>query len=133
MFTAASEDRLRNFWSELEAVDSSLKYGGVYRKPQLKELAGLNAFMQHCCQSRHYSFSIKKCGEASCEICRTVRMPMETFNKIHHLPDQVPGSDGHYSPFSESSALQHLSSIGRVCRHRRGGRKLSFFCQRLTC
>ena len=56
LFTAASnEDRLRNFWSELEAVDLSLKYGGVYRKPQLKELARLNAFMQHCCQSRHHS------------------------------------------------------------------------------
>ena len=115
MFTAASEDRLRNFWSELETVDSSLKYGGVYHKPQLKELAGLNPFMQHCCQSRHYSFSIKKCGEASCEICRPVRMPMEKFNKIHHLPDPLPGSDGHYSAFSDvfgtATSEQHRPSL----------------------
>ena len=28
-------------------------------------------------------------------------MPMDTFKKLHHLPDPVPGTDGHYRPFSE--------------------------------
>ena len=32
----------------------------------------LQAFFDHCCQVRHYSFCIKKCGSSECEICKPV-------------------------------------------------------------
>lgn len=115
MFTAATEERLRALWSELESIDPSLKYEGVYQKACLKDLAGLDAFLQHCCHSRHYSFSIKNCGEPSCCICKPVRMPVETFNNLHPLPDPVPGTDGHYSAFEKiygtQTTEQHRPSL----------------------
>lgn len=101
MFTAANDEKLRELWSELHTIDPTLEYGKVYRQASLKELAGLATFLQHCCCSRHYCFSIKKCGDPVCTICKPVRMPKESFEKLHHLPDPVPGEDGHYTSFTE--------------------------------
>ena len=101
MFSAASDDKLKELWSELKAVDPSLEYDGVYRQAALKDLPALSCFLDHCCHSRRYAFSIKKCGETSCTLCRPVRLDKEIFSQIHHLPDPVVGADGHYSPFKE--------------------------------
>src|SRR6266540_3540866 len=57
--------------------------------------------MEHCCTSRHYFFSIKKCGESACTICRPPRCLPEDFEQLHHLPDPVPGEDLHYKSFEE--------------------------------
>ena len=99
MFPAANERKLKEIWSELEAIDATLEYGKVYRQASLKELTGFAAFLQHCCCSRHYSFTIKKCGDSLCLVCKPVHMPRESFEKLHYLPDPVPGEDGHYCPF----------------------------------
>lgn len=32
------------------------------------------AFLNHCCQVRHYTFCIKKSGKDDCSICKLVRM-----------------------------------------------------------
>lgn len=58
-------------------------------------------FMSHCCQSRHYSFDILKCGSSACEFCKPPRLPQEVFRKVHHLPDPVIGDDHHYLLFEE--------------------------------
>ena len=100
MFSAASKEKLQELWSEFSDVDPSLEYDGVYRQSALKELPALTTFLDHCCHSRRYSFSSKKCGELSCTICRPVRN-MNVFKDIHHLPDPVVGEDGHYSPFKD--------------------------------
>ena len=57
--------------------------------------------MSHCCQSRHYSFDILKCGSSACEFCKPPRLPQEVFRKVHHLPDPVIGDDHHYLLFEE--------------------------------
>jgi len=44
-------------------------------------------FFNHCCQVRHYSFSIKTCGEDDWSICKPLRMPKEEFQSLCHLPD----------------------------------------------
>ena len=72
-----------------------LKYGGQYRR---KDLSSFAQFLSHCCQSRHYSFTIKKCGQPTCIVCKPVRMPVEDFEKLSFLPDPVPG---HYLPFED--------------------------------
>lgn len=100
-FAAATEDQMKDLWSELESIDVSLKYGTQYRKKCLDSHPSLVEFINHCCQVRHYSFTIKKCGTTACTICKSVRMPQETFNKLSYLPDPVPGEDGHYRPFTE--------------------------------
>ena len=116
-FSAASDEMMREMWSELSHVDPLLEYGTVYRQAALKELPQLAAFLDHCCHSRHYSFCIKKCGEQSCTFCKPVRMPLD-FLQIHHLPDPVPGSDGHYSPFTDvygtTMTEQHRPSLQQI-------------------
>ena len=57
--------------------------------------------MDHCCRCRHYSFDILKCSSSACTICKPPRLPQETFDKLHHSPDPIIGSDQHYLPFEE--------------------------------
>lgn len=45
MFPAASEENLQELWSELEAVDSSLEFGKVYRQSVLNDLPALSTFL----------------------------------------------------------------------------------------
>ena len=55
----------------------------------------LKKFYDHCCRTRHYFFSIKKCGKDDCEVCKPVWMFEEEFAKLKHLPDPVMGKDNH--------------------------------------
>ena len=101
MFSAASELEIKEVWNSLHAIDSTLNLGDKHQKGSLSSHPSLKAFLSHCCQERHYSFCIKKCGESTCDICKTTRLPPEIFSQIHHLPDPMPASDGHYKSFSE--------------------------------
>ena len=82
VFSAATQDDMKELFGELEAIDSSLTYGGQYRRKNLSSFPSLAEFLSHCCQSRHYSFTIKKCGQHACTICKPVRMPLEDFEKF---------------------------------------------------
>lgn len=59
----------------------------------------LNQFFTHCCHQRHYFFDILKCGDPHCTICKPPRLPRNIFSKLGHLPDPIPGDDGHYKGF----------------------------------
>ncbi|GET04088.1 uncharacterized protein LOC105326236 [Rhizophagus clarus] len=61
----------------------------------------LQKFFEHCCTARHYSFTIKKCGEPDCTICHPPRCLPEDFDQLHRLPDPQPGEDMHYKSFEE--------------------------------
>jgi hypothetical protein len=39
-------------------------------KKDVEKKTDLLAFMEHCCQTRHYTFQIKKCGKPNCKICK---------------------------------------------------------------
>ena len=114
-YCAASDESLKSLWSELIGVDQALDYGGCYRKASLEKYPGVVEFLKHCCQSRHYSFAIKKCGQHACTICKPVRMPSDTFSSLHFLPDPIPGKDGHYCSFTEiygkSTSEEHRPSL----------------------
>ena len=101
MFTNATTAEISDFWSTLLIIDSSLKEGVQYTKKNVEKCAGAMEFMSHCCHSSHYSFDILKCGIASCSLCRPVRLPMDTFKMLHHLPHPMPGEDDHYAPFAD--------------------------------
>ncbi|CAG8471253.1 40448_t:CDS:10 [Gigaspora margarita] len=51
--------------------------------------------------TKHYFFTIKKCGKIKCPICSPPRSPPEIFSRLFHLPDLVPGEDLYYKPFNE--------------------------------
>src|SRR5256885_13251002 len=70
----------------------------------------MQEFLEHCCKGRHYFFSIKKCGESTCTICRPLRCSPEDFEQLHYLPDPVPGEDLHYKSFDELYGIQTTES-----------------------
>ena len=84
----------------------------------------MQEFLEHCCKARHYSFSIKKCGEPTCTICRPPRCLLEDFEQLHHLPNPVPGEDLHYKSFEELYGMQttedHRPSLKNVKAKKKG-------------
>lgn len=92
---------MKEVWSELEVIDPSLHYGGQYQKGNLSNFRRVVAFLNHCCQARHYSFTIQKCGETSCTMCKLVHMHQDSFEKLHFLPDAMLGEIGHYKEFRD--------------------------------
>ena len=100
VFDSASEDEIKDFWESLHFIDPLIQDSDS-SKAVLSSRPQLQAFMEHCCQQRHYTFCIKKCGNAECHICTPVRMDADVFQVLHFLPDPILGSDGHYLPFDD--------------------------------
>ena len=101
VFSAASGPEIEEVWNSLHSIDGILNVGDKHQKASLTSHPSLKDFLSHCCQQKHYSFSVKKCGDTSCHICKPPRLPSEIFSQIHHLPDPTPESDGHYKSFSD--------------------------------
>ena len=103
VFLSASEEEIKQMFSNLlDTVDTSLEYGAKLNKEYLQSHPAIVSFMQHCCQARHYSFCIKKCGDPSCTTCKPVRLSSDIFQMLRFIPDPVPGDDHHYLPFTEA-------------------------------
>ena len=99
VFTAASAGELDAFWTALLAIDKEFRLNHS-DKVSAKDLTPLlNQFFTHCCRQRHYFFDILKCGDPDCNICKPPRLPPDIFSKLGHLPDPIPGDDGHYQVF----------------------------------
>jgi len=61
--SSATETQIRELWETAKEIDSTLVFDKKYRKCTLKEFPKVE-FISHCCQTRHYSFSVKKCGNS---------------------------------------------------------------------
>ena len=107
-YFSANDDELSEFWSSLIELDSTLTEGGTYRKENIAQHVKVSEFMEHCCQSSHYTFDILKCGSSACSICKPPCLPPEDFKKLKHIPHPTPMEDGHYLPFS--SAFEIITS-----------------------
>ena len=59
---ACSENDVENFWEILTHIEPSLTPADTSRD-KVKDKNELLAFISHCCQMRHYTFCIKKCGK----------------------------------------------------------------------
>src|SRR6266542_2547634 len=70
------------------------------------------------CKVRHYMFSIKKCGQVECSICKKPRLPQEVFKELSHLLDPLLESAEKYKGFSElygtNTTEEHRPSLGKV-------------------
>ena len=78
--------------------------------------------------ARHYSFTIQKCGEPGCTICRSPRCSPEDFEQLHRLPNPEPGEDMHYKSFEElygkKTTENHRPSLKNTKSKRRTKRSL---------
>ncbi|XP_078597452.1 uncharacterized protein LOC144873716 [Branchiostoma floridae x Branchiostoma japonicum] len=97
----ATEQEVEEMWDLILMVDQTLTKGDT-TKVKVQNKKDLMAFMHHCCVPRHYSFSIKKCGDSDCTICKKPKLPPEVFNRLKTFPDPVLDVTGeHYKPFIE--------------------------------
>ena len=99
--TSATDDDMIKLWKELQKIDPDFQLPHTHSLSAKSLTPRLVEVFQHCCRERHYFFEIKKCGEVSCSICRPVRAHLPSDVKLEHLPDPMPGSEGHYKPFNE--------------------------------
>ena len=94
VFSSASSSDIGLFWDFVLIIDSTLDNPcGKYKKATLAKNPNLRRFFDHCCRVRHYTFSVLKCGNDACSICRRVRLPCDVFNELHHLPDPTLGDN----------------------------------------
>ena len=100
VFDAATADEIECFWEVLLLVDSLLRVEDTTQKA-IKSKVQLKAFLDHCCEFRHYSFQVKKCGLPTCGVCKPVRLDSKRFDTLHFLPSPTPTDDGHYQPFED--------------------------------
>ena len=100
IFEAASEHQVAGLWNVVGDLDPCLDKN-MRAKKDISKCKALKAFMEHCCQIRHYSFSIKKCGKDNCTLCLPPVLPLDVFNTLNFLPDPVPDpvNDQHYRAF----------------------------------
>lgn len=85
----------------------------------------MQEFLEHCCKSRHYFFSIKKCGELTCTICRPLHCSPEDFEQLQHLPNPVPGEDMHYKSFKKLYGKQTMKEYRPSLKNAKAKKKTS--------
>ena len=78
VFPAASSAEIESLWSHILHIDGQLSREDSFARI-LPQRPGLKKFLEHCCQERLYSFSIKKCGSTACSICGPPRLPAEVW------------------------------------------------------
>ncbi|CAB5090141.1 unnamed protein product [Rhizophagus irregularis] len=98
-YEAATELDMNNLWDTILSIDSTLtkedrSWADIKNKP-------IREFFDHCCRSRSYFFSIKKCGDVNCGLCLPIRSPQHIFDSLNHLPDPVPANSDHYKNFND--------------------------------
>ncbi|XP_013398525.1 uncharacterized protein LOC106165000 [Lingula anatina] len=97
----ATDLEVEEMWNLILIVDKTITMTDT-TKVKLQTKTDLLAFMGHCCVSRHYFFTVKKCGVEGCTLCKKPRLPAEVFSQLNNFPDPVLDSTGeHYKPFSE--------------------------------
>ena len=79
LYDSCSSDDILDFWEVLQLIAPLLSRNDTTKK-DVRDKDDLKVFYEHCCRLRHYFFSIKKCGDDGCKICKPLRMPKETLN-----------------------------------------------------
>ena len=92
VFQAAPKDTVSSLLEKVKKIDPTLRPEST-TKVQVAGCAAFQKFLSTHCVIRHYMFSIRKCGEESCEVCQERRLPEEIFSALHHLPDPVPSGE----------------------------------------
>ncbi|KAI8484568.1 hypothetical protein Bbelb_376750 [Branchiostoma belcheri] len=97
----ATDDEVEEMWNLILLIDQTVTKEDT-TKVKMQAKKNLAGFMQHCCISRHYFFSIKKCGNSACKYCKKPRLPPEMFSRLKNFPDPVIDASGeHFKQFHE--------------------------------
>ncbi|KAL5496676.1 hypothetical protein EMCRGX_G013014 [Ephydatia muelleri] len=114
--------KLDDLWTSIFSIDQEFPYSQSDKLSGKDLTSQLVEFMSHCCKQRHYYFDILKCGERKCKICLPTRLPADVFKGLDHLPDPLPGTEGHYKHFAEvfrsKTSEEHRPSLKRAAKEK---------------
>ena len=96
---SVNEAEIDDLFTEMLKVDATLSPDDT-TKVKAEKKADFQSFLATHCVQRQYMFSVKKCDQTNCNICKPPVLPHEIFSTLHHLPDPVPNGD-HYQPFAD--------------------------------
>ena len=111
VFVATTEEEIQSLWDNVRKIDGSLERTDTTKV--LTKGKELQEFMQSHCKICHYIFSVKKCSDADCSICKLPQLPPDIYCNIHHLPDPIPDGDK-YKDF-EAVYESQTSEKHRLC------------------
>ena len=109
-FHAASQEDLAALQEKVKVIDDSIDPTDT-RKQSAMNKEVFHKFYDEHCKSRQYMFSVKKCGKASCKVCKCPRLPLEVFEGLHHMPDPVPSGE----KYQDFSALYGQPTSEKYC------------------
>ena len=90
MFNPATDEELQAVAEMLYRIDEDFDISVLFDTSKKIRLSPeMKGFMEKHCHDRHYVFSIKKCKDDCC-CCGKIRLPIDIFDSISHLPDPVP-------------------------------------------
>ena len=95
----------------------------IDRVSHVNGLPRLRKFVSLHCTERKYSYQVKKCGDAACNICKPPNLPRDIFNQLKWIPDPIPDSDGLYKQFSSlygtKTSEDHCTSLKQKSKRRK--------------
>ncbi|GBC20243.2 hypothetical protein GLOIN_2v1778764 [Rhizophagus irregularis DAOM 181602=DAOM 197198] len=96
-YDPADKTMIDEFFNIILLIDRTLKISET-TSDILSKKTQLQQFMKTHCRQRQY---IKKCGQLSCTICQSVRLPDDIFDSLDWLPDPIPSTmdKDHYANF----------------------------------
>ncbi len=80
LFVPATQEEIDTCWSSTRCIDDTISPSVT--KATLPNHPRMQKFMDHCCRKRRYSFEVRKCGSADCDICKPVRLPLCVFEQL---------------------------------------------------
>ena len=85
----------------IHRIDRTVDLDHLQQK-DIEKCDKLKKFLESHTRSRHYSFQIRKCNDATCSICQKHQLDPEQFSKCHWLPDPEPNpvDPNRYMPFT---------------------------------
>ena len=92
--------KLKRFFQANHRFDKELTVSEI--NEDLDKRSKLKEFLDHSTKKPHY-YSVKKYGDLNCKTCLPPCLPLQTFQKLHHLDDPIPDERnvGHYNCFSD--------------------------------
>ncbi|CAB5385622.1 unnamed protein product [Rhizophagus irregularis] len=102
-------EAIHDIESEISAEDTTAQ--------DLKKHLNIQQFLKTHCQSRQYTFQIKKYNVITCDFCKPIKLPLEVFESLHFLPDPEPSiSDkDHYKEFNTIYGTQTSDKYRPSC------------------
>ena len=100
VYPPASQAEMESLFKSTVLDEELCPVGNMSHLPKRPHL---EQYLSHCCRERNYCFSIIKCGDPNCKMCKPTKLHLNDFQHLRYLPDAMPSDDDvvHYESFQD--------------------------------